>query len=99
VLGLRRRAGDLEIDPCIARDWPGFRAEVREGDAVYEVRVENPGGVSRGVRWIELDGRRLAEPRIPLRDDGRRHRILVEMGHSSPQSPPDGAGSTPARDR
>jgi len=80
VLGLRRRAGGLEIDPCIARDWPGFRAEVREGDAVYEVQVENPDGVSRGVSRIELDGRRLEEPRVPLTDDGRRHRILVELG-------------------
>jgi cyclic beta-1,2-glucan synthetase len=82
VLGLRRRGGALEIDPCIARDWPGFRAEVREGEAVYEIQVENPEGVCRGVQRIELDGRRLDTPEIPLHDDGLRHRITVVMGAS-----------------
>jgi cyclic beta-1,2-glucan synthetase len=80
VLGLKRRDGTLEIDPCIARHWPGFRAEVRQGNTVYEVRVENRHGVSRGVRRIELDGQPLDEPQVPLRDDGRRHRVVVVMG-------------------
>jgi cyclic beta-1,2-glucan synthetase len=82
VLGLRRRGATLAIDPCIAREWPGFRAEVREGEAVYEIQVANPEGVCRGVRWIELDGRRLDPPEVPIRDDGLHHRVTVMMGPS-----------------
>jgi cyclic beta-1,2-glucan synthetase len=55
---------------------------VREGEAVYEIQVENPEGVCRGVQRIELDGRRLDTPEIPLHDDGLRHRITVVMGAS-----------------
>jgi cyclic beta-1,2-glucan synthetase len=82
VLGLRRRGDTLEIDPCIARGWPGFRAEVRAGEAVYEIVVENPDGVCRGVRSVALDGSPLDAPRIPLEDDGRRHRVVVVLGGS-----------------
>ncbi|MFU8766053.1 MAG: GH36-type glycosyl hydrolase domain-containing protein, partial [Haliea sp.] len=30
VLGLRLRGDRLEIDPCIAADWPGFSVELRQ---------------------------------------------------------------------
>lgn len=80
VLGLRRRGGELAIDPCIARDWPGFHASVRVGESIYEIEVENPDGVCRGVRSVELDGRRLEAPVLPLSDDGRRHRAVVVLG-------------------
>ncbi|HEX6198957.1 MAG TPA: hypothetical protein VF150_01750, partial [Thermoanaerobaculia bacterium] len=83
VLGLRRRGDTLEIDPCIARGWPGFRAEVRAGEAVYEIEVENPDAVCRGVRSVTLDGLPLDAPRIPLEDDGRRHRVVVVLGESN----------------
>jgi cyclic beta-1,2-glucan synthetase len=87
VLGLRRRGHALEIDPCIARGWPGFRAEVREGGTLYEIRVENPEGVCRGVRSVELDGRPLEGSRIPLEDDGLRHQAVVRLGCQPPASP------------
>jgi cellobiose phosphorylase len=77
------------VAPCIAREWPGFEAEIREGAAVYEIRVVNPDRVCRGVREVELDGRRLDGTRIPLRDDGGRHRVVVRMG---PAEPPGKAG-------
>ena len=80
VLGLRRRDGHLEIDPCIAPDWPGFGATVRVGDARYEVEVENPDGVARGVRSIHVDGRPCTDGRFPLVDDGRTHEVLVRLG-------------------
>jgi cyclic beta-1,2-glucan synthetase len=80
ILGLRRRGDALEIAPCIAREWPGFEAEIRAGAASYEIRVVNPDRVCRGVRAVELDGRRLDRPVVPLRDDGGRHRVEVRMG-------------------
>ena len=89
ILGLRRRGDVLEVEPCIAREWPGFDAEIRAGAAVYEIRVVNPEGVCRGVREVELDGRRLDRPRVPLHDDGGRHRVVVRMG--SPAEPAEAA--------
>ncbi|MGZ6141545.1 MAG: GH36-type glycosyl hydrolase domain-containing protein, partial [Myxococcaceae bacterium] len=47
ILGLRKEAGALCIDPCVPPSWKGFEAWVRAGDGELHVVVENPGGVSR----------------------------------------------------
>jgi len=32
------------------------------------------------VVWVELDGERLSELRIPLRDDGSSHAVRIRLG-------------------
>ncbi|MGE0277778.1 MAG: glucoamylase family protein [Nitrospiraceae bacterium] len=81
MLGFRVRGTKLCIDPCIPRHWPGYSIRFRYHSAVYEISVENPRGVNRGVTLIELDGRRLiAGQDIPLLDDGAEHRIRIVLG-------------------
>jgi cyclic beta-1,2-glucan synthetase len=47
----------------------------------YNIRVENPSGVSHGVNLIEMDGKTLTTfPHIPLVDDGTEHRLRVVIG-------------------
>ncbi|MGE0209628.1 MAG: hypothetical protein AB7S42_10855, partial [Lysobacteraceae bacterium] len=47
----------------------------------YAIRVENPRGVCRGVRVLELDGRALPpEESFALADDGGDHRVRVLLG-------------------
>ena len=82
LLGFRVRGAFVEIDPCIPRAWPGFEITFKYGASRYEVTVENPQGVSRGVATIEVDGARLAAgtTRVALTDDGRAHGVRVVMG-------------------
>jgi cyclic beta-1,2-glucan synthetase len=81
LLGLRVRGARLMIDPCIPAAWPGFTATVRHASAQYEVVVENPGAICRGVKAIELDGAPLPDRGgVPLANDGRTHRVRVVMG-------------------
>jgi cyclic beta-1,2-glucan synthetase len=80
VLGFKLRGGELSLDPVIPSDWPGFTLNYRMGSTTYEVQVENPDGVSRGVAWIELDGRRQSETSIALLDDGSSHAVRVRLG-------------------
>ena len=81
ILGFRLRGTTLFIDPCIPRAWPGYEIDFRYHSARYEIVVENPQGVSRGVASSELDGQALtAGPAIPLVDDGTTHRIRVVLG-------------------
>jgi cellobiose phosphorylase len=84
ILGLRRVGAALEIDPCIPAAWPGYRIEYRYGRSAYAVEVENPDGVSRGVRQIILDGAPLPGSRIPLIDDGATHFARVRLGAAAP---------------
>ena len=41
----------------IPRAWPGFEIDFRYHSARYEIVVQNPHGVSRGVVSWELDGK------------------------------------------
>ncbi len=82
ILGFRLRGTTLLIDPCIPRAWPGYEIDFRYHSARYEIVVENPQGVSRGVTSSELDGQPLTGggAAIPLADDGVTHRVRVVLG-------------------
>ena len=82
ILGFRRRAGTLVLDPCVPRAWRGFEIVFRHRSTRYEIAVENPRGVSRGVARAELDGAPLegSPAAIPLVDDGAVHRVRVVLG-------------------
>jgi cyclic beta-1,2-glucan synthetase len=83
LLGFRVQGAYLTVDPCIPRAWPGFQISYRYRSAVYEIRIENPHEVSRGVLTLTLDGAPLdAGPGllIPLKDDAATHVVDVVMG-------------------
>ena len=82
ILGFRLRETTLVLDPCIPPAWSGYQVDFRYRTARYEIVVENPNGVSRGVASRELDGRTLADVSgaIPLVDDGATHAIRVVLG-------------------
>jgi cyclic beta-1,2-glucan synthetase len=77
----------LTIDPCLPKAWPRYEIAFRHrgiGNRItrYDIAVENPRHVSRGVVRAELDGVEIARgiARIPLNDDGEVHRVRVELG-------------------
>jgi cyclic beta-1,2-glucan synthetase len=82
ILGFRRQGASLLVAPCIPRHWPRVDIAYRHGSARYDIVIENPDGVSCGVRCAELDGRPLpaGEARIPLVDDGASHHLRVTLG-------------------
>ena len=71
------------VNPCIPKHWPGFQMTYRFGQSTYEIRVENPEGVNRGVRQITLDGQPLTDKGIPLADDGGGHQVVLVLGNST----------------
>ena len=80
ILGITRVGGVLNINPCIPRDWPGFKVNYRFGNTHYKISVENPEGVNRGVRQVLLDGIPIPDNRMPLTDDEHQHEVRVIMG-------------------
>ena len=82
ILGLRIRGALLHLDPCIPKSWTTFEMTVRRQSARYEITVDNPAGVSRGVCFAEMDGVEIAARPLRLRivDDGAVHRVRVRLG-------------------
>jgi cyclic beta-1,2-glucan synthetase len=82
ILGLRLRGAFLSVDPCIPKTWDRYEATVKYRTARYSICVENPGGVSRGVAFAEVDGVENSERPllVALLDDGGRHKVNVRLG-------------------
>jgi cyclic beta-1,2-glucan synthetase len=82
ILGLRIRGAFLYFDPCIPKSWATFEMMVRRQTAQYQITVDNPVGVSRGVCFAELDGIEVAERplRVRIAEDGAVHRLHVRLG-------------------
>jgi cyclic beta-1,2-glucan synthetase len=81
ILGFRVRGTMLSIDPCIPRNWPSYSIIFRYHSATYQIRVNNPSGVSRGVASITVDGKGLVgRATIPLMDDGAAHQVQIVLG-------------------
>jgi len=81
ILGFRLRGARLVIEPCIPRAWRGFEIVFRYRSARYDIVVENPQGVSRGVASVEVDGVFLDSAlSIRLADDQKIHRVRILLG-------------------
>ena len=84
LLGVRVHGSRLMINPCIPSGWPGFTVALRYRSTQYDIVVENPNGVCRGVAMLELEGVALADRTgILLADDGRSHRVRAVLGKAT----------------
>ncbi|HEY8098626.1 MAG TPA: glucoamylase family protein [Methylobacter sp.] len=81
LLGLNIRGDKIHFNPCIPREWRSYSLSYQHEETRYEITVNNPGGVSKGIVLIELDGVAQAEnDSIPLLHDEQNHKVLVMMG-------------------
>ena len=82
ILGLRLTASALHLDPCIPESWPGFEITLRRNSTRFDIRVDNPGHVAKGIASARIDGIEVAARplRFDLAEDGKSHEILVVMG-------------------
>jgi len=80
ILGVRPQYNGLLVDPCIPKDWAKFTVTRRFRNATYEIQVENPNHVSKGVKDVTVDGKKLNGNLLPSFADGKKHIAKVTMG-------------------
>ena len=71
----RSRAARCASIPCIPSGWKDYEVTYRTATAEFRIAVENPDGVCRGVRSVEVDG--VARPDAD--SAGRRQRACIEV--------------------
>ena len=80
ILGVKPDWDGLRIDPCIPHDWDGYQVSRRFRGAIYDIDIQNPGHVCRGVKKVTLDGKEIAGNVLPVLGDGKRHQVTVTLG-------------------
>ncbi len=83
ILGLRQLPGGISVTPCLPEDWPGYEAVLNHAAGTRTtIEVTRAGGVAADVGRVTLDGEVVGAGLIPLLEDGREHRVQVEVGRS-----------------
>ena len=80
ILGIRPTYAGLMVDPCIPRDWDGFRVVRHFRGATYEIEVTNPNRVCKGVAVMKVDGQPIAGSTVPIAEEGDEVRVEVTLG-------------------
>jgi N,N'-diacetylchitobiose phosphorylase len=78
MIGIRPQFDTLEIDPCIPAEWDGFSAVREWRGAKFEIQVENPNHVMKGVTEIYLDNKKVNQ--VLVQEPGSLHKLRVVMG-------------------
>ncbi|HUM69255.1 MAG TPA: glycosyl transferase, partial [Chloroflexota bacterium] len=81
ILGIRPSYDGLIIDPCTPTEWNGFTAVRHFRNAIYEITVENPTHVCKGVKTMTVNGRAVSGNVAPVFNDGRTHQVHVVLGN------------------
>lgn len=80
MLGIRPEYNGLRIDPCIPTDWKGYSATRVFRGKTFNIKVENPNGVEKGVKSVALDGQQIHGNVIDTSVCGEVSEVLVVMG-------------------
>ena len=88
LLGVRPGFDELTVDPCIPAAWDGFRVRRMFRGEVFNITVENPCHVQKGVKELYLDGEKVDRVMVKSTRDGasfeaygaKEHELTVVMG-------------------
>ena len=56
ILGVQPTLKGLSINPCVPSDFGGFNITRKYRDVTYQIKVENPHNVEKGVKELIVDG-------------------------------------------
>lgn len=80
IFGIQPGFDGLRIDPCIPKNWPGFKVTRAYRGASYEVTVNNPKGLSKGVTRMKVDGKEVPGNVLPLAPAGKTVKVEIDLG-------------------
>ena len=83
ILGFEFQGSQFTIDPCIPEAWDGYKIQFIKHETIYQIQVNNPEHVQKGVRSVSLDGKQLEDLAVPIKQDGKTHQVEILMGDTS----------------
>ncbi len=80
ILGIQPTLEGLEISPAIPASWDGFTATRVYRGVTYNITVENPKHVSKGVANVTVNGKQIEGSLIRAEGDSKEVQVKVVMG-------------------
>ncbi len=80
ILGIKPDFHGLRIDPCIPKNWDKFSVIRHFRNAIYDIQVQNPEHLSKGIKEVKVDNIKQENNLLPVFKDGKKHDVKVLMG-------------------
>ncbi len=80
ILGVQPDYEGLKIDPSIPSEWNNYSISRLFRGCRYNIRVENPENVCKGVKSIICDGVKMSGNVLPVFEAGTEHDVVVTLG-------------------
>lgn len=80
MMGLKPSYDGFDVDPCLPEQWDGCTFERTFRGNRYEIEINNPSHVQKCVRTLYADGVKIVGTFILYVEDGKKHKITVELG-------------------
>jgi cellobiose phosphorylase len=78
--GITPEFDGLRVEPSLPAEWRKISVKRPYRGAVYHITIEDPTGVSRGVKELYVDGKRVAGNVIPVVPAGQEAKVRVVLG-------------------
>jgi cellobiose phosphorylase len=80
ILGIKPDYDGIKVEPCIPASWDGYEVKRYFRGTIYNIKIENPKGVCKGVKELKVDGQVIQGNVIPYFNDGKDHEAVVVLG-------------------
>ncbi|MCM1025393.1 MAG: glycosyl transferase [Roseburia sp.] len=80
ILGIMPDWNGLRVDPCVPKDFGDFVIYRTFRGAEYEIHVENPDRVEKGIASLIVDGRQVEGCVIPFEEGKKSYHVRAIMG-------------------
>ncbi|MDF2822251.1 MAG: hypothetical protein K0R15_2699 [Clostridiales bacterium] len=81
ILGIRPEFEGLTIDPCIPSTTKELKITRVYRNATYNILIQNPNGVEKGLSSLSIDGELIDGNTIPLVDGKEEYNVVAIMGN------------------
>ena len=78
ILGIKPSYNGLVVDPCICSEWKEYTVRRRFRGSSYEITVQNPSGVCKGIVSMTVDGVPVEGNLVPHAPGD--HKVMVVLG-------------------
>ncbi len=79
ILGIQPDYDGLVVNPCIPKEWSGFKIQRKFRGTTFEIEIKNPENKSTGVKEITVDGEKIHGNKIPVQKKANS-KITIVLG-------------------
>ena len=80
ILGVYPTHNGLSIDPCVPKDFGDFELTRKFREGTYNIKVQNPDKVEKGIKSITVDGKAIDGCVIPYVKGKETYDVVITMG-------------------